>query len=335
VDIENFDQVLEHVIDGRAVLFAGAGFSLGAVNLRGQPFKTGGQLANHFSQQLGLPEGTPLDDAAEEFANRNGAPGLIKELELEFTAKSITPSHLKLAQFPWKRIYTTNYDNVFEAASHQAGKRLKAVTLRDNIREIPRDSPVCVHFNGYVGDLNISTVWSDVKLTDTSYLTSSVANLSWAVLFRQDMEMARAVFFVGYSMADLDIKRIVFESRSLREKTFFALGTSPEAITRRRAERFGTVLSFDTGMFAAALAKKATEYSTSGEIEPLSYCLRKFSVSPQVGAISDRFIFELLLYGRAKPDAIWSSLHGGNSIRWIARLPERLRSESNPVVELL
>ena len=311
MDSEKFDQLLEQVLDGRAILFAGAGFSLGAVNLRGNPFKTGGQLADHFSQQLGLPDGTPLDDAAEEFANRKGAPGLIKELELEFTAKSITPAHLKLAQFPWKRIYTTNYDNVFETAFHQAGKRLKAVTLRDNIREIPSDSPVCVHFNGYVGDLNISTVWSDVKLTDTSYLTSSVASSPWAVLFRQDMEMARAVFFVGYSMADLDIKRIVFESRSLKDKTFFALGAAPAALTLRRAERFGTVLNLDTGTFAAALAKKATGYNPSGETEPLSYCLRKFSVSPPVGDIPDRFIFELLLYGRAMPDAIWGSLHGG------------------------
>lgn len=37
-------------------------------------------------------------------------------------------------------------------------------------------------------------------------------------------------------MADLDIKRIVFESRSLKEKTFFALGKAPQALTVRRAE---------------------------------------------------------------------------------------------------
>lgn len=195
VDSEKLDQLLDHVIDGRAILFVGAGFSLGAVNLRGVSFKTGAQLAGHFSLQVDLPPGTPLDDAAEEFANRKSVSALIKELELEFTSKSIAPAHQSLMQFPWKRIYTTNYDNVLETAAHQAGKRLRAVTLKDNIREIPTDSPVCVHFNGYVGDLTTSTVWSDVKLTDTSYLTSSVANSPWSVLFRQDMESARVVFF--------------------------------------------------------------------------------------------------------------------------------------------
>jgi hypothetical protein len=39
---------IKHAIDGRAILFAGAGFSIGAINLRDQPFKVGSQLAQHF-----------------------------------------------------------------------------------------------------------------------------------------------------------------------------------------------------------------------------------------------------------------------------------------------
>ena len=46
----DLDRALEHAWDGDALLFAGTGFSKGATNLLGQPFKDTRQLADHLSR---------------------------------------------------------------------------------------------------------------------------------------------------------------------------------------------------------------------------------------------------------------------------------------------
>ena len=70
-------RAIELALEGKAVLFAGAGFAIGATNVKGDPFKTGRQLARHFSAATSLSEDTPLDAAAEEFAHKKGIDPLI------------------------------------------------------------------------------------------------------------------------------------------------------------------------------------------------------------------------------------------------------------------
>ncbi|HEY6267883.1 MAG TPA: SIR2 family protein [Candidatus Acidoferrum sp.] len=212
----DLDRAMEYTLDGKALLFTGAGFSRGAVNLRNQQFKTGGQLAAHISKIVGLEAGTPLDDATDEFLDRFGGERLIKELEMEFTASKVSKAHLQFAQIPWKRIYTTNYDNVLEHSFAQSQQRLRPVTLSEQIFETPKDCAWCVHLNGFIGKLTLANISSEVKLTDTSYLTATLAESPWATVFREDLALASAVFFVGYSMADLDIKWKDAEQRAPR-----------------------------------------------------------------------------------------------------------------------
>src|SRR5688500_10904100 len=108
----DLDRALEHAIDGNAVLFTGAGFASGALNLRKSPFKKGREFAEHLAVACGLPNDTTLTDAAEEFAHSSGTDKLIHELRQEFSASKVDSSHIKIAQIPWRRIFTTNYDNV-------------------------------------------------------------------------------------------------------------------------------------------------------------------------------------------------------------------------------
>ena len=183
------DRALEHALDGRALLFTGAGFSRGAVNLRNGPFKTAGQFANHLATQVGLAEGTPLDDASEDFVARFGEDRLISEIRTEFSAKQISKGHELLTCIPWRKIYTTNYDDVIERGYEKAGRSLASVTMSDDIRAISKDSTLCVHLNGYVGRLTRDTIWTEAKITDTSYLTASLVESPWATVFREDIEI--------------------------------------------------------------------------------------------------------------------------------------------------
>ena len=173
------------MVAGRALLFTGAGFSVGAVNLRGTPFKTGRGLAGHLANLAGLPITTELEDAAEWFVGKLGKDRLVEELQNEFTVKDVTEAHVDLLQYPWHRVYTTNYDNVAETAAAQAGKRLTPSTLGDSIHGLPKSGTLCVHLNGFIDNLNPDTLNAEIKLTNTSYLTNIVAESPWATTLQQ------------------------------------------------------------------------------------------------------------------------------------------------------
>ena len=308
------EEALELGLNGHAVLFVGAGFSVGAINRNGQRLKTGRELADHLASFVDLPRSTSLEDAAEEFTSFYGEDDLIEVIKDEFTVSEITAAHTQLASIPWRRIYTTNYDDVLEAAYSRLNRSLKPMTLSADARSRPNRAvpgTQCIHLNGFVELLNRQTIGSELKLTDSSYLTASVSESPWAVLFRQDLKLARAVFFVGYSLADLDIRRLIFESPELSQKCFFVLGEHPEEATRRRASRFGTILPMDTTAFAESLSAKAAQYVPQEPEAHIGYSIKQFAAPEGPFAFSDQSIFDLLLLGHLKPDLVWSSLHEG------------------------
>lgn len=307
----DLETAIEHALLGEAVLFYGAGFSKGAINVRGEFFKTGRELAKHLSRAVGLPDDTQLEDASEEYSKRLGEDQLIEELKLEFMTKTISSEHETLAKIAWRRVYTTNYDNVFETALTANSKLYTAVTLQDNIRKIPKNNLLCIHLNGYIDRLTRDSLWSEFKLTDSSFLTALVASSDWAHLFRQDLRSARAIFFIGYSLEDIDIKRLIFETVDLKGKCFFILGGNPDAATQRRASRFGETLLMDTAEFASAVEQISNRFVPPEVTEFPNYCLEKLTVPLEYGEFSDQLEFDLLLLGETNPSHVWQSLHEG------------------------
>ncbi len=308
-----FERALEHLLDGDAILFIGAGFSSGAKNLRGEEIKTGRELAVHFARATELPDSTPLDDASEEFQLKHGEDSLISELQQEFTAMSIGEYHRAIASLPWRRVYTTNYDNVLETAYRDNSRLLTPVTPGDQIKNIPKAHTLCVHLNGYIERLTRETLGSEFKLTDVSYVSGSLFESPWVVLLRQDLRLARTVFFVGYSLADLDIKRLLFQTSNLTDKTFFALGAESDPVIVRRASRFGTVLPLDTAGFANAAVSRKASYSPREPVERIGLSIERFQAPREVPPFSDRLIFDLLLHGDLNSAFVWSDLHDGHA----------------------
>jgi len=235
------EEALENAAAGSAVLFLGSGFSINAENSKEEKFKTGNGLAKYLSNRIDLPSDTPLGDASEIFAKRFGVDELISELRCEFKVKNVHTSHGIVAKLPWKRIYTTNYDNVFETAALSCNKIIAPVGPDTRVEITSKSDPLCVHLNGYIDELNRETIWTSFKLTDTSYATSSIETSEWAALFRQDIRFAKSVFFIGYSLFDLDIRRILRASNDIQNKTFFILDDQVDAVTEYRGTRYGQV----------------------------------------------------------------------------------------------
>ena len=310
----DIDEALELALDGHAVLFAGAGFSREATNWRGNSLKSAGELATHLAEKTSLPKETPLEDAAEEFVRQHGEAQLLTSLKLEFTVSEVAQWHKDIAEVPWRRIYTTNYDNVLEKAYSDVQRTLRPVTLSQEarLRSEKSSETLCVHLNGFVELATSQSVGTELKLTDTSYLSASISESPWAALFRQDLGLARAVFFVGYSLSDLDIRRLLFETNQLRDKCFFVLGKSPDVLTERRAARFGEAIRASASDFAKLVGDKSSSYVPQEAESHIGYSIKKFTPPDGTVAFADQAIFDLLLWGVAKSDLMWDSLHEGN-----------------------
>jgi len=267
--------------------------------------KSGKQIADYFSTLAGLPASVGLEELSEEVLRLHGVDFLLGEMKHEFTASSIAHFQEEIALIPWKRIYTTNYDNVIETAFASRGKALHSVTLSDQIRDFPKDQPICVHLNGYIGKVNRSNLLSEIKLTETSYLTTEVADSKWATLFRQDLAAAEAVYYLGYSLWDLDIKRILFEDSQLRAKSYFAVGQAPTQALAKKIERFG----MNMGLGAAEMIGqiRSTVVTDADRLVPSYHALEQYSPEPSSEEVKDKDVFDLLLYGRVNQGFLWRS----------------------------
>ncbi|RHO80318.1 hypothetical protein DW058_16200 [Clostridiaceae bacterium AF42-6] len=115
------------------------------------------------------------------------------------------------------RIYTTNYDNIVEVSSEKQGKFRESITIT-NARYSPARTmeQAIVHINGFIKKLDENTFYDEFKITDDNYNRDGLLQSPWRNLFETDLEKAKTVIFIGYSLkydqelvrciANLDIK---------------------------------------------------------------------------------------------------------------------------------
>lgn len=307
----NIDKALELALDGKAIMFAGAGYSYGAKNIKGKPFKLGDELSEYFANKCKLHKNTPLNDSSQEFIEKFGQDKLIKEIKSEFTVKSIAPFYKIIASIPWKHIYTTNYDNVLEISWSYASKKLTPITMNADIYNTSKEQDICIHLNGFVDKLDRETINSELKLTDASYLTASISDSIWMTKFRQDVQYAKVIFFLGYSLADIDIKKILFDSPELKNKCLFIVGEKPNVLTQKRVKRFGSIHKITIKEFANEVRKKQKIYQpvSKDEIDFLS--IEEYTLDEKPALITDKNVIDLFLYGDLKKELLSESLRSG------------------------
>jgi hypothetical protein len=297
---------LKFARSGQALLFLGAGFSLETPNIGSSTMKSGQGLSDLLATSVGLPAGTGLMDTSEAFLEQNGAEALVAVLKQEFGAASLLPHQAAVPAIPWRQIYSTNYDDVVEKSYLQAGIPLHTVNPDMVIASIPKGVTPCIHLNGSVIDITSAKLASQIKLTDSSYLTSSLAESEWAVRLRQDIDAAQAVFYVGYSTYDLDIARLLFAKSALKNKSFFALGTGDYPVLKRRIEKFGVDLRLSAADFFEEILKD--EYSVDVPAAPVEICIKTYEIERPAQAFRDDDIFNLFRLGEVCAPFVFESI---------------------------
>jgi len=235
----DLDYAINSALEGNAILFAGTGFSYGATNLNKEHIKTGSSLAKAIAKDCGFEEySDSLNTISEYYIQKKSTQSLINLIKRECTVLKICPYHQIILSLPWKRVYTTNYDSVIELSALKNKRILTPVVLSDEMKNSDVAN-VCVHINGYIDNLDKNTINNEFKLTDRSYSCESLIGNEWFELFKSDLQSAKAIIVIGFSMQyDIDIKRL-FSSPKIKEKVIFIDKPFPTEINKALLEIYG------------------------------------------------------------------------------------------------
>ncbi|MCB0792434.1 MAG: SIR2 family protein [Flavobacteriales bacterium] len=325
------EEAIDVAYQGEAILFVGAGFSSTAKNKMGNRLPVGAKLSSHLLSRCGLSEQADLGPAAELFLDKFGSTILIKEIKELFTVGEIQECHRNICNIPWKRLYTTNYDNVVEVAHAEHNRKVLSYTTLDSPYTIPKHAPICLHINGYAISAEANSLSSDLKLTSTSYFTPSFQQSPWCEYFKGDIRLAKAVFFVGYSLQyDLDISRILFEYGDLKEKCFFITSENTKETSRSILSKFGEVNSIGVDTFATMVEARRNLPRPSKSNQPTLACFAQVVLSQDLQTVTTPDVFNLLLFGNRNIDFIKQSMFDNPATQYYVR-----RHQLDQVIECI
>ena len=143
------------------VLFLGAGFSLAAKNVKGEPIPSANSLREKL-WELCFPS-EKFDDTTElqdiyDVAKLNHRRRLASLLSEEFTvtSSSCPDWYRTILTMPWRRIYTLNIDNLVEVVlgEKSMARRIVSISATASSEPIPQSGELpIIHLNGVVEDV--------------------------------------------------------------------------------------------------------------------------------------------------------------------------------------
>lgn len=243
------EEAISQIRYNKCILFTGSGFSFGARNCdigsdgKGSLFLSAGDLCQKLADLYGLEEpDAGLGMVTSFYLEKYPKSGLIDFLKKEFTATEISDSHKVIGRLPWRRCYTTNYDEILEDAMVLAGYPRKVVTLSTPVKDIPDSMMACVHINGAISRLTPDNLDGEFKLTNRSYNADDLHYSPWFERLKDDLLNADVVFFIGFSGAyDLDLTRLFQQTKELKEKSFFIVAPNERKSVVMNLSNFGTI----------------------------------------------------------------------------------------------
>lgn len=300
-----------HALDGNAVLFLGSGFSIGATKEDGTEFKTATPLAYKLLAECNLSKEEYVDDlgqASEVFVNMRSEHELVDYMRKEYTAIDVSSAQEVIASIKWRRIYTTNYDNVIELASLKNKRVLQPAILSNKLADFKDKSNVCVHLNGRVEGLSIDKLGAEFKLTGRSYMDNEFRNSEWLGLLKSDLLTARTIVYVGYSMQyDLDIRRLVYSLPEVIDKTILVLYEKESQVSLILAQKYGTPYPIGTNEFARMIVEARKTYIPTAKRLSVNLCFNKIGPVNSAPKLLDKDVFDLFTQGSYDIDKLFFS----------------------------
>lgn len=299
--------MLTDVHAGFPILLVGSGFSASATDKNNLPMKTGGQLSTWLNESLGFSKEYPLDIVSREYKEKFGESELFKNMQSFFSCNSVSENQLSVTSLPWKRIYTTNYDDVIDECMSINGRTIDVInTTQSQVSSISKSKLSVIHLNGRMKSAEFKNFDTQVRLTRASYLTDAFLASSWPSLLRADFTVATAIVIYGYSTYDLDIARILYSDPQFRQKTYFIETVDIDPVFKRELEQFGTVIELPSNAIVAEIGKFAPPSISSKSL--ISF--EKVALPSSAAVATGDDVLSLLLYGDFRPHVEVSSRPG-------------------------
>ncbi len=279
--------IIQKISTGKAILFVGAGFSRSGQNIyNNRELPLAKELAKIIGKIGDFDDEGDLKFATDFFLNercKNNSSllnTLIQNLKDIFTIKEAKEEHKSIMKAPWKRVYTTNYDDLVELAARSIGKRYETIDIDESSEKYTPNAKICVHLNGTINDLDSTTINSKFKLSSSSYLSpEAFTNSSWHYIFRKDLELSSKIVFIGYSLYDIEIEKILFENPSFRDKVIFIERENKNNSDTTKEDylfrKYGTLYRIGVSGFASLIEEN---YDITSSAEEVFYteAFRKF-----------------------------------------------------------
>lgn len=232
-----------------SILFIGSGFSKGATNKENHAFLDGAELSALLCKTLGYSstEDLPLREVSDDFIPEN-ASLLNETLQPILTTKSITADHSEVISKRWRRVYTTNFDDVFEFGLLSCGMQPDPVSFCEPVRK-GKDQTQVVHLHGYIHRCSNENIDDELVLTERSYVRQLAKPRPWFDQFTDDIRFCQSLIFLGYSLRDTPINALLLSDSGIREKTHFITDTKTSERDKKLSQ-YGKVRPITLSGFA-------------------------------------------------------------------------------------
>jgi cold shock CspA family protein len=208
--------LISQVREGKAVLFLGAGASLGAKTADGQKAPSTQQLGARLADKFlgGRYKDHPLHQIAE-YAVNEGDLGTVQTFIKDLLEPlEPTQAHLKACEFTWYGIATTNYDRLIERAytqnkeSVQKPKPLIENTDKVEDNQHEAENVLLLKLHGCV--TRVANAACPLILTTDQYLQHRRGRDRLFEIL-QSWAYEHPIVFIGSSLQDTDIRAIISE----------------------------------------------------------------------------------------------------------------------------
>lgn len=284
-EIKDLKRILEL---GDPILFLGSGFSLGAKTQSGKDFPTGKQLKEELIVDLlQMPKGSDefnelfgysLSEVCDFSENEKSKDHLTDYLVNHFKNSRPAMYHDLISNFPWKKIYTTNIDDVVETSYANKEKRLliqnhhRRSTLKAN------GDTEYIKLHGCVNNPAEGLTFSIKSYLDTMITTKDYRFNSLSL----DMH-SEAIIFVGHDFNEINIDYYLklYENsgyQSSRGKLIF-INPYPSVIFKSKVKAIGaSIIKWNTQEFLEFVNKTHSESDNSHNVKSLK-SLKRFGFS--------------------------------------------------------
>lgn len=304
---DNYQELLKALKSQRPILFTGAGFSHQAYDIENNKLPLGGTLAKEICNLGKFPEDDDLEYVSDNFISNKGKNELIDFLKMRFHISKVGESLKHISNMNWWKCYTTNYDSSFQIASKLNNKKISTVTPSSNISDYALSENLCIHINGSIDNLSKESLEGDFKLTTSSYASpNGFLNSSWYSYFKRDLSRCTALIFVGYSLYDIDIRRVLFENKDLSNKTYFIVSKNSKPKDLHILGKFGTVLNLGVEGLSELIVENKEMLENSYKND-LLLGVERFKPELIDSQVNENDIYNLLMHGEIKHNHLYKS----------------------------